>query len=84
MSERAFEDLCRPQQRPLLAYIYTLCGDYHLAEDLLQDALAIAHQKREHYFPEADFGAWLRAIAVPVAAERGLRNTIPSLFPPWS
>jgi RNA polymerase sigma-70 factor (ECF subfamily) len=63
ISETGFERLCEPQRRPLLAYLYTLSGDYHLAEDLVQESLTIAHGKREHYFPEADFGAWLRAIA---------------------
>jgi RNA polymerase sigma-70 factor, ECF subfamily len=63
ITEAQFEELCEPQRRPLLAYLYTLIGDFHAAEDLVQEALTIAHQKREHYFPEADFGAWLRAIA---------------------
>ncbi len=63
ITEVQFEELCEPQRRPLLAYLYTLSGDYHAAEDLVQEALTIAHQKREHYFAEADFGAWLRAIA---------------------
>jgi len=63
LTDSEFENLCVPQRRPLLAYLYTLSGDYHSAEDLVQEALTIAHQKREHYFPEADFGSWLRAIA---------------------
>jgi RNA polymerase sigma-70 factor (ECF subfamily) len=62
MTESEFEELCAPQRRPLLGYLYTLSGDYHAAEDLVQETMTIAHQKREHYFPEADFGAWLRAI----------------------
>jgi RNA polymerase sigma-70 factor, ECF subfamily len=63
IDEGRFEELCAPQRQSLLAYLFTLCGDYHLAEDLVQDSLTIALSKREHYFPEADFGAWLRAIA---------------------
>ncbi len=63
MTTSDFEERAAVQRRPLLAYLYTLSGDYHTAEDLVQEALTIALQKREHYFPEADFGAWLRAIA---------------------
>jgi len=57
-----FEARCAGQRRPLLAYLYALSGDYHVAEDLVQETLLVAVSKREHYFPEADFGAWLRAI----------------------
>jgi RNA polymerase sigma-70 factor (ECF subfamily) len=58
-----FDTRCADQRRPLLAYLYALSGDYHVAEDLVQETLLVASAKREHYFPEADFGAWLRAIA---------------------
>jgi RNA polymerase sigma-70 factor (ECF subfamily) len=81
ISEADFESRCGQQRRPLLAYLYTLCADYHLAEDLVQETLAIAHGKREHYFPEADFGAWLRAIARNVwMRERraGARRPVPA------
>lgn len=68
---------CVTLRRPLLAYLFALCGDYHQAEDLVQETMLIASQKREHYFPEADFGAWLRAIARNVwkreLAKRGKR-----------
>ncbi len=80
ITEAEFERRCGEQGRPLLAYLYTLCGDYHMAEDLVQEAMTIAHQKREHYFAEADFGAWLRAIARNVfMRERraGARRPVP-------
>jgi RNA polymerase sigma-70 factor (ECF subfamily) len=80
MGEAEFERRCGEQGRPLLAYLYTLCGDYHLAEDLAQEAMAIAHQKRENYLTEANFGAWLRAIARNVfMRERraGARRPVP-------
>jgi RNA polymerase sigma-70 factor (ECF subfamily) len=63
MTVNEFERCCTEHRRGLLSYLYALCRDYHQAEDLVQEAMAIAHGKREHYFPEADFGAWLRAIA---------------------
>lgn len=63
LTPEEFEARAAAQRRPLLAYLYALSGDYHQAEDLVQEALLIAARKREHYFPEADFAAWLRAIA---------------------
>jgi RNA polymerase sigma-70 factor (ECF subfamily) len=62
-AEAGFESRCAAHRRALVAYLYAQCGDFHAAEDLAQEALLIASRKREHYFPEADFGAWLRAIA---------------------
>lgn len=58
-----FEQLCQHHRQSLLAYAYTCSRDLHLAEDIVQEALLIALRKREHYFPDADFGAWLIAIA---------------------
>jgi RNA polymerase sigma-70 factor (ECF subfamily) len=63
MDLAAFETRCHQHRQSVLAYAYTCSGDLHLAEDIVQEALLIALRKREHYFPDADFGAWLIAIA---------------------
>lgn len=62
MDELQFEQECEQRRHALMAYAYTCCGDVHVAEDIVQDTLLIACQKRERYFPESDFGAWLIAI----------------------
>lgn len=60
---KEFETLCEKHRRAMLAYAFTCCRERALAEDIVQDALVIAYKKRDQYFPEADFGAWLISIA---------------------
>lgn len=54
-----FANRCNEYRRILLCYAYTCCKSYVLAEEIVQDALVIAHNKREFYFPEADLKIWL-------------------------
>jgi RNA polymerase sigma-70 factor (ECF subfamily) len=63
MDATEFEQKSREYRRALLAYAFTCCRDLNLAEDIVQETLLIAFQKREQYFREADFGAWLISIA---------------------
>ena len=58
-----FERLCRENQRAILAYAYLCSRDLDLAEDIVQETLTIAFEKREQYFAEANFGGWLVSIA---------------------
>lgn len=78
MDAATFEQLCQHHRQSLLAYAYTCSRDLHMAEDIVQEALLIALRKREHYFPDADFGAWLIAIARNVwfreRERRGIRE----------
>jgi RNA polymerase sigma-70 factor (ECF subfamily) len=61
--KRAFERLVLPYLPMLFAYGRAICGDYHAAHDVLQQTLLITYRKLALFFPEADFGTWLRAIA---------------------
>jgi len=63
MRRDEFEELCAKHRRSTLGYLFTCCRDLGLAEDLVQETMLIAFEKRESYFPEADFGAWLISIA---------------------
>ena len=62
MEDREYEKLLHTHRRSLLGYAFAMCRNFHIAEDMVQEALTIAWAKRSHYFPEADFGSWLRAI----------------------
>ncbi len=63
MDTPEFERRCEEHRRSLTAYAFTCCRDLGLAEDIVQETLLIAFQKRDQYFPEADFGGWLLSIA---------------------
>jgi RNA polymerase sigma-70 factor, ECF subfamily len=58
-----FAQALEPYLPMLFAYSRALCGDYHAAQDVVQETALIAFRKRHLFFPEADFGTWLRAIA---------------------
>jgi RNA polymerase sigma-70 factor (ECF subfamily) len=60
---RAFEYALLPHLTNLLAYSRALCGDYHTAQDVVQETALIAFRNLERFFADADFGTWLKAIA---------------------
>ena len=75
MDMKEFDRLCRSHRRAVLSYAYACCRDLALAEDIVQETMLIALEKREHYFENADFGAWLVSIARHVwFRERGRRK----------
>jgi RNA polymerase sigma-70 factor (ECF subfamily) len=58
-----FERLCTENRRAVLSYAYNCSRDWDAAEDIVQETLTIAFEKRDQYFPEANFGGWLISIA---------------------
>lgn len=62
-SQDAFESVLRPHLPMLFAYSRAICGDYHQAQDVVQETALIAYRNLNHLFPEADFASWLKAIA---------------------
>ena len=58
MGKFKLEDAVARYGRTLFAYAYSLLGDYHEAEDAVQEAFAAAHQSRER-FDGANERAWL-------------------------
>jgi RNA polymerase sigma-70 factor (ECF subfamily) len=59
----AFEEVMKPHLPMLFAYSRAICGDFHAAQDVVQETALIAYRKLAHFFREADFATWLRAIA---------------------
>lgn len=57
----------------LLAYAVSIVGDEHLGDDLLQDVLVSAYEKRETIADVDHFAGWVR-VAVRHAALNAIRN----------
>jgi len=74
---KAFERVLRPHLAMLFAYSRAICGDFHAAEDVVQETAQIAYRKLNYLIPEADFAGWLKAIArrQALAARRRLTKT---------
>ena len=50
-------------RRALLRYVLAATGNIAAAEDIVQDVLRIAYEKREMFVAGTNLGAWLRGIA---------------------
>src|ERR1051325_11414045 len=76
-SKEAFERALRPHLPMLFAYSRAIVGDFHVAEDVVQETAQIAYRKLNFLIPEADFAGWLKAIArrQALAARRKLTKT---------
>lgn len=62
LEPKGFEALLREQHRRLLAYGLALTQRSDVAEDLVQDALLVAHRDFGKFDATRDFGAWVRGI----------------------
>ena len=62
LEPKGFETLVREHHRRLLAYGLALTRRNEVAEDLVQDALLIAHRDLAKFDANRDFGAWVRGI----------------------
>jgi len=56
--------------------IYRICGDRTLAEDIMQEAFLTAFQKLKQWNQDAEFGAWLKKIAVNKTIDELKKNKL--------
>jgi RNA polymerase sigma-70 factor (ECF subfamily) len=83
----AFDTLVAPYQRELLAHCYRMLGSYHDAEDLVQETLMRAWEKRATFTSPGSYRAWLYRIATNLCLNvliRSPRRSLPSSMYPQS
>lgn len=68
-------DLIAQHQGPLFAFLYRMCGDSHVAEDLLQETFVRAIRASARYRPEASVRTWLFSIAANLVRDRWRRQS---------
>ncbi|MBA2341043.1 MAG: sigma-70 family RNA polymerase sigma factor [Pyrinomonadaceae bacterium] len=73
--EDGFEELVRRYQRPIVAYIYRMTGDYEAALDLTQDVFVKVYNSLRRYRSEYKFSTWIYRIAHNVAVDHLRRNS---------
>ena len=61
--EDGFEELVRRYQRPIVAYVYRMVGDYDAALDLAQEVFIKVYNSLGRYRSEYKFSTWIYRIA---------------------
>lgn len=75
--EEGFEELVRRYQRPIVAYVYRMVGDYDAALDLAQEVFIKVYNSLTRYRPEFKFSTWIYRIAHNAAIDH-LRRAAPA------
>jgi RNA polymerase sigma-70 factor, ECF subfamily len=78
--QMAFETLVQPYRRELLVHCYRMLGSLHDAEDLVQETLLRAWEKRATLTSPQSYRAWLYRIATNLCLNT-LRGTSRRLLP---
>ncbi|MFH1037070.1 MAG: sigma-70 family RNA polymerase sigma factor [PVC group bacterium] len=60
----ALEELLARHQDPLMAFIYSVVRDYHLAEDIFQEAFIRVYREARRFRSGGKFKTWLYTIAL--------------------
>lgn len=67
-------ELVAEHQGSLFAFLYRMCGDAALAEELMQETFVRALQAAKRYRPEARVSTWLFSIAANLVRDRWRRR----------
>jgi RNA polymerase sigma-70 factor (ECF subfamily) len=74
--ENGFEELVRRYQRPIVAYVFRMLGDYDSALDVTQDVFIKVYNSLGRYSSEYKFSTWLYRIAHNAAIDHMRRNSV--------
>lgn len=72
----SFEDLIAQNEKKILNLIYGMTGDYHLAQDLTQEAFVKAFQAKNNFNGKSKFSTWLYRIAVNVTIDHQRKSCV--------
>lgn len=72
----SFEDLIAQNEPKILNVIYGMTGDYHLAQDLTQEAFIKAFKAKDTFQGQAKFSTWLYRIAVNVTIDHQRKSCV--------
>lgn len=75
-NEPSFEQIISQNEKKIFNVIYGMTGDYHLAEDLTQEAFLKAFQAKESFNGKAKFSTWLYRIAVNVVIDHQRKSCV--------
>lgn len=73
--EDGFEELVRRYQRPIVAYVYRMVGDYDMALDLTQEVFIKVYGSLARYRSEYKFSTWIYRIAHNAAIDHLRRHS---------
>lgn len=74
--DSAFSELVRRHKEPIYRLLRRYTGDADEAYEAAHEAFIAAWRALRRYDPERPFGAWLRAIAINKARDRGRRAQV--------
>ena len=75
-NQPSFEQIISQNEKKILNLIYGMTGDYHLAEDLTQEAFLKAFQAKDTFHGKAKFSTWLYRIAVNVVIDHQRKSCV--------
>lgn len=75
-NQPSFEQLISENEAKIQNLIYGMTGDYHLAQDLTQEAFLKAFQARQTFTGQSKFSTWLYRIAVNVTIDHQRKSCV--------
>ncbi len=74
--DAAYEYLVNKYHRPMIAFMYRMCRNQALAEELAQEVFLRVYRSRKSYAAEAKFTTWLYRIATNLAVNHARDNKV--------